>query len=112
MRHLLLKLAALALLLTLAACAKPIPPEKAAYVGQWTGPAMALAVSQDGRVMYRRNKDGVNTSIDAPLQEFQGDNFVVGVGPVTTVFVVSKAPHEDDGVWRMTVDGVDVTRKP
>ena len=106
------KAASLLMLLTLAACAKPVPPEKAAYVGEWRGTAMALLITQDGSVAYRRLYQGVNKSINAPLEEFQGDNFVVGVGPLSTTFVVSVPPHLDGTLWKMTVDGVELTRKP
>lgn len=96
----------------LAACAKPVPKEKAAYVGEWNGTAMALLITQDGSVAYRRLEGGVNKSIDGPLQEFKGDDFVVGVGPIATTFVVSAPPHQDGDAWKMTVDGVELTKKP
>lgn len=103
----------LAILLTVAltGCAKPIPAERSAYVGEWHGSAMALLITPDGSVAYRRLEGGVNKSIDAPLKEFEGDNFVVGIGPISTTFVVSKAPHEDAGKWKMTVDGVELSRE-
>jgi hypothetical protein len=110
MRHL-RRLIASFLTLLLFACAKPVPPEKAAYVGEWHGTAMALLITQDGSVAYRRFHQGVNKSIDGPLKEFQGDNFVVGVGPIATTFVVSAAPHQDGSAWKMTVDGVELTKK-
>jgi hypothetical protein len=97
--------------LLLLACARPVPPEKAAYVGEWHGLAMSLLITQDGSVAYRRLHEGVNKSIDAPLKEFQGSNFVVGIGLLTTTFVVSAPPHQDGEEWKMTVDGVELTRK-
>jgi hypothetical protein len=107
LRQLLLSIIALALI----ACAKPIPAEKSAYVGEWNGTAMALLITQDGSVAYRRLYQGVNKSINGPLKEFQGDNFVVGVGPFATTFVVSAPPHQDGSNWKMTVDGVELTKK-
>lgn len=104
-------LLAIVLTVTLAGCAKPIPAEHSAYVGEWHGTAMALLITQDGSVAYRRFEGGVNKSIDAPLKEFEGDNFVVGIGPISTTFVVSVAPHADSGKWKMTVDGVELTRE-
>ena len=103
----------LAALLTLAllACGKPVPPEKAAYVGEWHGTAMSLLITQDGSVAYRRLHQGVNKSIEGPIKEFKGDDFVVGVGLMVTTFVVSKPPHQDGAVWKMTVDGVQLTKK-
>jgi hypothetical protein len=99
-----------AAILLLAACANPVPPEKAAYVGSWSGPGMSLMILQDGSVTYRRIKGGVTTSINGPLKKFEGDNFVVGIAFFTTTFVVSRPPHQDAGRWKMTVDGVELTR--
>ncbi len=94
----------------LAGCANPVPPEKSAYVGQWNAPGMSLLILQDGSVSYKRIKGGVSTSVNAPLKKFEGDNFVVGIGLWTTTFVVSKPPREAAGRWKMTVDGVELTR--
>lgn len=98
------------LALLLAACGKPVPPEKAAYVGYWQGPGMALQITQEGQVRYKRVQGTQTTSIDAPLQGFAGDNFDVGVGSLVTTFVVSTPPHEVNGQQRMVVDGVELTR--
>jgi hypothetical protein len=97
-------------LLLLAACANPLPPEKYAYVGEWGAPGMNLLITQGGSVTYWRKKGGTTTTINAPLKKFEGDNFVVGIGLWTTTFVVSKPPREDSGRWKMTVDGVELTR--
>ncbi len=96
--------------LLLAGCANPVPPEKSAYIGQWSAPGMSLLILQDGSVAYKRIKAGVSTSVNAPLKKFEGDNFVVGIGLWTTTFVVSKPPREEAGRWKMTVDGVELTR--
>lgn len=99
------------LMLALSGCGKPVPAEKAAYVGEWRATAMVILITQDGSVAYRRLEGGVNKSIDGPLKDFQGNNFVVGFGPVSTVFIVSVPPHLDGDVWKMTVDGVELTRR-
>ncbi len=98
--------------LALAGCAKPLPPEKSAYVGVWTGPGVSLVISQEGRVAYRYGQGTLVKKISAPVQEFQGDNFVVGVGPFKTTFAVSSPPRQDGAVWKMTVDGTELTRTP
>lgn len=100
--------ASLALLLT--ACGKPVPPEKAAYVGEWQEPAMYLLITQDGSVRYKRLKGGVTTSVDGPIKGFAGDDLEVGIGPMATTFKVSKPPFQEDGRWKMVVDGVALTR--
>ena len=101
-------LAVLALLLS--ACAEPLPKDKLAYAGEWRGQGVWLLITADGRCEYQRQKEGMSSSIEAPIKGFEGDNFVVGVGFLTTTFVVSKPPQLIDGKWKMTVDGVELTR--
>ena len=109
MRKLLTMVAVLACLL-LAACAKPLPPDKSAYAGYWRAPDMSLLITVAGNVEYTRREGGKRSSINAPLQKFEGDNFVVGVGPMKTTFTVSMPPHQDQDAWHMTVDGVNLAR--
>ncbi len=98
------------LLALLAACGIDVPPAKSAYVGQWEADGMTLLITRDGSVSYKRFRKGASTKIDAPLKSFDGDDFEVGIGPMTTTFRVSSPPREIDGVWKMTVDGVELTR--
>lgn len=97
--------------LLLAACANPLPADKSAYVGDWHANGFFLTITQDGHVHYRRT-GAVNKTINAPLKRFEGNDFVVGVGPVTTTFVVSVLPHQEQDVWKMTVDGVELRKLP
>jgi len=105
-----MRMGAIALLALLAACADPLPPEKVNYAGDWRAQNMRLLITSDGRVQYERRQDQSKTSISAPIQRFEGDNFVVGVGPFNTTFVVAKPPHREGAVWKMTVDGVELVR--
>jgi hypothetical protein len=91
-------------------CGKPVPTDKSTYVGLWQEKNMSLLITQEGTVSYKRVKSGGTTSIDAPLQGFDGDNFKVGVGLMSTTFVVSKPPYQEGGKWKMVVDGVELTR--
>jgi hypothetical protein len=109
-RRALLPLAALLLSLPGLAAASPVPPEKSAYVGEWQGQGYQLSIQQDGKVHYKRKKDGSNINLDIELQGFNGDNFEAGIPLVHTTFVVSQPPHLDKGKWKMTVDGVELTR--
>ena len=97
-------------LAVLVACSIPIPADRAAYVGEWEGTGMTLEIDQGGQVYYKRVESGSSRSIDMPLVRFEGANFVVGFGPFTTTFVVSIPPHESNGAWLMTVDGVQLMR--
>jgi hypothetical protein len=101
---------ALAALLIAGCSGKPLPPERLDYAGEWQADTVLLVISPAGEVHYRRQDGGTKVNIDAPIKEFQGDNFLVGVGPFTTTFVVAKRPHLVDGQWRMTVDGRELTR--
>jgi hypothetical protein len=98
------------LLAVLAGCGEPVPADKQQYVGEWHGKDMLLLITADGNVRYKRRKDGNSTSINAPLQRFEGANFWVGIGILATRFEVSAPPHLDGNVWKMTVDGVEVVR--
>lgn len=104
-------LVAVALALALLGCTKPVPQERIAYVGEWKSPAMSLLITRDGSVKYARIKGGVTTSVSGPLQKFEGDDFHVGIAFVATRFVVSKAPVQENGAWKMVVDGEVLTRR-
>ena len=97
-------------MLALVACAKPLPTDKSNYAGEWRGGPISLLITPEGRAIYERKEGSLSKKIDAPVKEFKGDNFVVGVGFMATEFVVTVPPHEDGGVWKMTVDGVELTR--
>jgi len=88
----------------------PVPADKAVYVGEWLGEKMRLNIHQDGHVDYKRDQPGKNINLNVDLQGFQGDNFDVGAAFLRSTFVVSKPPHREGGKWKMTVDGVELTR--
>jgi hypothetical protein len=78
----------------------PVPADKAAYVGDWRGRDMRIHLKQDGHVDYARKQPGKNLNL----------NVDVGFSLVRSTFVVSKPPHREGGKWKMTVDGVELTR--
>jgi hypothetical protein len=101
----------IALLMLLSGCGQPLPPERADYAGLWRADNTSLLITDAGRVEYVVRRDnGFHKSIKAPLQRFDGDSFVVGVGPFKTTFVVSRPPHAESDGWKMTVDGIELTR--
>jgi hypothetical protein len=104
------RLAALAALVLLVSCAQPVPPARAAYVGDWRGENMQLLISPGGQVHYFRQRGGSRTTVDMPIQAFEGDDIIVGFGPFKTRFAVSKPPHREGNVFKMTVDGVELVR--
>lgn len=88
----------------------PLPADKLDYAGDWKGDGVSLRIEPGGRVIYARKNGSMNKSLDAPLKEFVGDNFRVGLAFMTTDFIVTAPPHEEGGTWKMTVDGVELTR--
>jgi hypothetical protein len=105
------KLSVLVLLsLLLFACSKPLPENKLSYAGEWQSKEMYLLILADGTVSYRRLQNGGSTSINAPLKEFLGDDFIVGFAFFTTTFKVTKAPYQIEEQWFMVVDGVKLSK--
>ena len=97
-------------ILFLASCSNPLPTDKLHYVGDWQNKEMGLSISQDGNVSYKRVEGHTSTSVNGPITEFIGDDFVVGIWFITTNFKVTEPPVEIDGVWQMVVDGVRLKR--
>ena len=91
-------------------CSTPVPEDKSSYVGEWQSKEMYLLILQDGSVNYNRLKNGGTVSVTGPIQEFQGDNFIVGFAFFKTTFEVSKIPYQENGRWKMVVDGVELTK--
>ncbi|MHB8109178.1 MAG: hypothetical protein ACYDHW_03990 [Syntrophorhabdaceae bacterium] len=94
----------------LGGCGIKLPADKAEYVGEWQSREMYLSITEDGSVEYKRASGGIKKSISGPLRSFEGNNFVVGISPIKTTFVVSEPPHQENGQWKMTVDNVTLTR--
>ncbi len=102
--------AILLLTLLLSGCGTPVPADKADYVGVWRSPEIRLSITQDGSIDYERHRGTARTTIDGPLQEFQGDDFAVGIWFISTTFVVSQPPYQEGGRWEMVMDGVELTK--
>ncbi len=92
-------------------CGIPIPEEKNEYIGLWDAPNMSLLITADGRIEYKRVSRHT-TTISGPIQEFRGDDFVVGIWFLEVVFKVNRIPYQEDGVWKIVVDEVALTRVP
>ena len=104
--------AVLVLSALLSACGKPLPEDKQSYAGEWRSAQMVLIILEDGTVSYKRLRSGATTTVNGPIKEFRGDDIVVGLGLLTTTFVVSTPPREVDGQWEMVVDGVLLRKVP
>lgn len=102
---------ALLLLMALAACTQPVPVDQRDYIGHWQGEGVLLVIRADGQANYDRVKDSRRTSMHGPAHSFTTKGFKIGIGPLSASFRVQSPPKEVDGAWRMTVDGVVLTRR-
>lgn len=102
--------ALLLLLALLAACAEPVPVQHGQYVGHWQGEGMRLVIRMDGHADYDRVQGHSRVSIEGNVHSFSERGFRIGLGPLSADFDVQRGPHLADGRWRMTVDGVELTR--
>ena len=71
---------------------------------------MRLEIDPGGAVRYKREEGSHKVEINAPIIEFEGDDFAVGIWLARTTFVVSEAPRWDGENWTMVVDGRRLTR--
>jgi hypothetical protein len=104
------RLALLLLLALLAACAEPVPEAYADFVGHWRGEGVRLVIRADGHADYDRVQGRTHVSIEGNAHSFSEQGFRIGVGPLSADFKVQQRPEVEDGRWRMTVDGVELTR--
>jgi hypothetical protein len=105
-----LRCALLLLLALLAACAEPVPVAHGEYVGHWHGEGMRLVIRADGHADYDRVQGESRVSIEGSAHSFSEHGFRIGLGPLSASFEVQRRPHLAEGRWRMTVDGVELTR--
>ena len=106
-------LSVISLTLFIIACSKPLPIDKANFIGDWKNDdrQVSLIITPEGHVEYSNRQPGKSTSISAPIQEFEGYNFSVGLGPLSTKFKVSQPPTQDaQGNWFMTVEGYELSK--
>ena len=110
MRRLILT-SSLTVLLFLAACiGTPLPADKINYAGAWTAAGVSLDISADGFVRYKRLSGNITTKVNAPIKDFKGNSFEVGIWFFTTTFEVSQPPTLENGKWSMVVDGVKLEK--
>ena len=102
------------LLAYLAGCATPVPFDKLRYVGSWQGDESYLLITEDGFVRYEQYRallvGELITGTEGPLRRFEGDNFIVGIAPLLTTFVVDKPPYLDGDEWKMVVRKKELVR--
>lgn len=89
----------------------PVPPENADFVGHWQAENMDLIVEKYGRVHYRHKQSGSEVTLDLPLQSITPQAITLGIAFWKTDIEIEVPPHAENGVWHMTAEHVDLTRK-
>jgi hypothetical protein len=85
---------------------------RSTFNGTWMAPGISLVIDPSGQVHYENNSTGVNKSLEAPIQSFTDKRFTVGVFGIVTTFVIDTPPYQDEnGVWKMKLDGIEYTRQ-
>jgi hypothetical protein len=92
------------------AAAVPVPQDKQSYIGDWRSDTVSLSIAGKGYVSYERKEKGFSESVSGPITAFTGNNFTVGVFGIRKTFTVSAPPVNDNGVWKMTVNGDELEK--
>lgn len=90
------------------------PPPNQDMVGDWQAAdgTARLSISSSGQVSYFRNRDGGTKEINAPAKAWTDAGFTVGALGMSTDFTIDAQPELVDGVWHVTVDGLEYVRGP
>ncbi len=86
-----------------------LPPDKASYAGLWRGADRLISIAADGKVHYERHTGNESVTLDIPLQKIDDHEFTLGALFWGTTFKIDAPPHADGDVWKMTIDGVEMT---
>ena len=96
--------------LFLTGCAEPLSEDKLDYVGLWRGGNELIEITEDGSVSYAKVRLNNTETIEGPIKEFTDEGFVVGYLFLTKKFKVDKPPYQEDGKWKMVLNGVEMTK--
>jgi len=88
----------------LTSCAS-LPQDRIDYVGYWSNQTSSLKITADGQFHFSKRSKDSNTSVNAPIQSFSGDSVVVGIGPLSSTYIVSKRPYQEGSLWKMVIEG-------
>lgn len=105
----------LALVLALAACSSPppgAPLDVATIAGSWRGDHVALDIDEAGTVHYQRTGTTNAKLSGLSLSNLSSTGFDVGVGMLSTHFVINSVPATAGDTTTMTIDGVVLTKQP
>jgi len=90
---------------SLVSCGIPLPESHKELAGVWRNGQVELNIYPQGRVEYYVDNGASTFSLEAPLQEIDGDVLKVGLGKLVRKIHIDKYPWEEDGQIWMVVDG-------
>jgi len=94
----------------LSGCGEPLSEDKLEYVGLWRGGNELIEIKEDGSVSYAKVRLNSTETIEGPIKEFTDEGFVVGYLFLTKKFKVDKPPYQENGNWKMVLNGVEMTK--
>lgn len=90
--------------------ASALSSTKKEYAGHWEGGGVTLDISSSA-VSYVNKQGNTSTTLNGTLDHFEGDDIVIKILIPTSTLKVTSPPTLVGGEWKMTVEGVEVTRK-
>lgn len=94
----------------LSGCGEPLSEDKLDYAGLWRGGNELIEINKDGSVSYAKVRLDNTETIEGPIKEFTDEGFVVGYLFLTTKFKIDKPPYQENGKWKMVLNGVEMTK--
>ena len=105
--------------LSLASCTKtsPLLESHLEYVGQWKNETSSLKIDKSGQVKYvehleaeekiesQKIKTSAVSDIKAPITQFNQHQFKIGQGALSKQFKIDRAPFQQNGKWRVIING-------
>lgn len=91
----------------------PLPKEKLAFTGEWTGDhGTVLRIYPNGRGDYRGSSGpGRTNSLSGGRVRIDGENLSIGLFGIERSFHIDKPPSRENGRWTMTLSGEVFTKK-
>ncbi|MDA3851470.1 MAG: hypothetical protein PF447_09380 [Spirochaetaceae bacterium] len=95
----------LMLLLILASCGIELPVSHYDLAGEWEGGFTGIIINQSGKISYWEKNGTSKKTVEAPLQEIDGNILKIGLGNMTTVIEITRMPWQEDGETWMEING-------
>lgn len=90
---------------------EPISSAEEPYIGDWESDDMTLLIGRDRSVHYKKKSGGSTKTVDGTLKGIDGHNIVIKAAFLEVKLSVDAEPEEEEGIWEMTVEGEELTKK-